>query len=198
MKLLGVFLLSLLSCGSVDTNGTLHLPALASYEIILDADVDNLGGLAVDEGVKQWTTYAGASIVVRSGRFSPLCFPNCFALYEVDFTTFNEIVDGNWVGETIPGFIFIARGLTWDVLQETVIHEMGHMLGLMHPCIDPCFALAVMNPDYQRAEKHVGCLDVEQYQSERLGQDAGVPLLSCSDAPGAFDEAADGGPAVTP
>lgn len=188
-------LLSITTCSSadkVDTSGVLHLPALDHYEIILSPDVDSMTALAEEEAVKQWSNYAGANITVRAGTWTPFCVPYCFALYEKDFSEFNDLIDGSYVGYTIPSFIFIARGLGWDELQDTVIHEDGHMLGLEHRALP---IMSVMNPSYGHFD-HVMCDDAQVFMSER--PDAGLPPLPCTDAPGALDESADGGPAVTP
>lgn len=194
-RLCPVALLLTLSCSTgskIDSGGTLHLPALQSYTFYVDPDVDADGQLAVAEAAKQWTEYTSVQITVLPGP--ELCFePGCFAIYEVPFTAFDTLTDGTYIGETIPFFIFVAQGLDYDALQDTMIHEMGHALGGYHPCTSPCDDYAVMNPTYLSGADHVACADVDQYDSERPQSDAGAPL-ECTDVPGPLDESADGGP----
>ena len=51
-----------------------------------------------------------------------------------------------------------------------------------------------MNPTYRGGADHVSCLDVSQYLAVRPEIEAGAPAMTCTDAPGPLDEAADGGP----
>lgn len=201
---LAVALFALVSCTTIDTidsGGQLHLPALQSYTLYVSSDVDADGQVAVAEAVRQWTMYTDVQITVVQGSLG--CFdPGCFELEEVSFADFNAILatvvgnsDGHYVGETIPYFVFLSTSTmaSYDEEQDTVIHELGHMLGLEHPCTAPCSTFAVMNPTYLAGSGHVACNDVAQYQADRPSDDAGAPM-ACTDVPGAFDESADGGP----
>jgi hypothetical protein len=193
-----VALLAVVACSTtVDTvysDEELHLPALQHYTLHVDPSVSDLGVVAINEAVHQWSEFAGADIDVVPGAY--VCFEiDCFTIYEVSFADFNSLVDGDYVGYTVPWFIFISSSITsYDEMQDTVIHEDGHMLGLQHPCVAPCYLNAVMNPTYRAGGDHVTCSDVAQYNAVRPEIEAGVPAMACTDAPGALDEAADGGP----
>ncbi len=198
--LLVLALTTALACSStpavstVDTGGALHLPALPSYTFYVDQDVDVDGRLAIAEAQRQWTEFTNVQITVIDGPLN--CFdPGCFSILEVNFAAFNNLIDGSYIGYTVPYVVFLSTGETYDELQDTAIHEMGHALGLLHPCTLPCSTYAVMNPSYRGGEDHVGCLDVDQYYEERPA-DAGMPPMACVDTPGPLDEAADGGPVL--
>ena len=193
-----VAILAIVACTTtVDTvysDGELHLPALQHYTLHIDPSVSDLGVIAVGEAARQWSEFAGADIDVVPGAY--VCVEiDCFTVYQVSFADFNTLVDGDYIGYTVPWFIFISDGITsYDEMQDTVIHEDGHMLGLQHPCVAPCSLNAVMNPTYRAGADHVSCLDVSQYLAVRPEIEAGAPAMMCTDAPGPLDEATDGGP----
>jgi len=193
------------ACTTIDTidsgDAGLHLPALQSYTLYVSSSIDADGQIAVAEAVKQWTSYTDVQIAVVQGSLG--CFDEgCFEIQEVSFTDFNAILayfggsqDGHYIGLTVEYFVFISTSTmaSYDEEQDTVIHETGHMIGLLHPCTAPCKTYAVMNPTYRNGEDHVGCLDVSQYQADRPWDDGGAPMV-CTDVPGALDESVDGGP----
>jgi hypothetical protein len=189
------------SSPNIDTGGSIHLPALRSYTFYIAKDVSNETGLAIDEAVKQWTTFTDVTIKVQSADQSEgalLCFvtPGCFTIYEIPQSELDTLtLDSSYIGYTFLGLMGIAQDMTWDQRQDTMIHEFGHALGLEHHALP---AMAVMNPDYGYFD-HIYCDDVAQYYAVRPQLEAGVGAdASCSDVPGAFDEAPDGGPALTP
>ena len=175
-----------------------HLPAEQVYLLYVSPSVDPNWQRAVAEGVRQWTEFTDVKIVMLPGPH--VCWElNCFAIYEVSFTEVNSLIDGDYIGYTLPWFIFISNALpSYDALQDTVVHEDGHMLGLLHPCVKPCSIYAVMNPSYRGGASHVACLDVGQYYEERPWDDAGPPPMACTDDPGSLDESIDGGPVGDP
>lgn len=188
--------LVLLGCSqpiNVDTNGSLHLPALDTYVFYVDKDMSNAAGLALDESAKQWMTYTDVKIVIEEGPHFCFFEPGCFTFYEISQSELDTLtLDSTYIGYAFWGLVGIARGMPWDELQDTTIHETGHTLGLEH---HPRPTFAVMNPNYRGGALHVACDDVQQYYAVR-NRSAPTSLPTCSDAPGAFDEAADGGPNV--
>jgi len=195
--LLTAALVCVVACTTVDEidsgDAGLHLPALQSYTFYVSTDVDADGEAAVAEALRQWTEFTDVQITVLHGDLGCVD-PGCFAVHEVSFADFDTLVDGDYIGYTVPYFVFISNTLTsYDEMQDTMIHEWGHALGLLHPCTAPCTTYAVMNPTYRNGEDHVGCLDVSQYQADRPWDDGGAPM-ACTDVPGALDESADGGP----
>jgi hypothetical protein len=193
--LLTFLVLACSTVDEVDSGGSLHLPALQSYTVYVDPSVSPLGQTAIVEAVRQWEEFTDVTIDVRQGPHVCIFEPSCFAVYEINFADFNTIVDGSYIGYTIPSFVFLSTAISsYDEEQDTVIHEFGHMLGLLHPCTAPCFEDAIMNPTYRNGADEVTCLDVEQFNAIRPEIDAGVPAMACTDASGPRDEAADGGP----
>jgi hypothetical protein len=185
------------ACSTTNTvysDEELHLPALQHYTLHVDPSVSDLGMIAVTEAAHQWSEFTNADIDIVPGAY--VCIEiDCFTIYQVSFADFNTLVDGDYVGYTVPWFIFISDSIgSYDEMQDTIIHEDGHMLGLQHPCVSPCSLNAVMNPTYRAGADHVACLDVSQYNAVRPEIEAGTPAMVCTDAPGALDEAADGGP----
>jgi hypothetical protein len=170
-----------------------HLPAVQSYTFYVEPEVDTNGQIAIAEAARQWTEFTDVNIVVLHGDLG--CFDvGCFAIHQVSFVDFDALVDGNYIGYTIPYFVYLSTQITtYDELQDTAIHEMGHALGLLHPCTSPCDDYAVMNPDYG-VEDHVGCSDVAQYYEIRPEVDASDIPIECTDVSGALDESSDGGP----
>lgn len=192
-----VAFLAVASCSTVSEidsgDAGLHLPAEQYYLLYVDPSVDADGQRAIAEGVRQWTEFTDVVIIVLPGPH--VCWElDCYAVYEVSFAEVNSLVDGHYIGYTLPWFMFLSNAFTsYDEAQDTAIHEEGHMVGLLHPCEIPCSTYAVMNPAYGAGEDHVGCLDVGAYFEERPWDDAG-PRTPCTDVPGPLDESADGGP----
>jgi len=185
------------ACTTVDEidsgDAGLHFPALQSYVFYVSSDVDVDGQFAIAEAVRQWTEYTDVQITVQQGDLGCVDV-GCFSIHEVSFAGFDSLVDGDYIGYTVPYFIFLSNALaTYDALQETTIHEMGHALGLLHPCVDPCSDYAVMNPRYKAGADHVACEDIAAFYAERPDVDASAPMV-CTDIPGALDESSDGGP----
>ena len=183
-----VGLASVLSCSSnpistVDSNGTLHLPAVGSYTMYLDGSVSPDMALAVNEAVRQWQEYTDVKIHIRGG--DEVCVEGCFTVFEVSRKTLDTVtLDSHYIRYTTLGVIGVAEGMQWDELQDTMIHEFGHALGLVH---HPLPAYAVMNPSYLGGADHVACDDVKQYYAVR---NEVVPsnFSPCSDTPGPQDE----------
>jgi len=155
-----------------------HLPAVGAYDLWLDPSLSPASVTAVQVAAAQWSKYTGAALTLHSG--SELCLLDCFSIHEVPQAQLDKLTDGDYVGYTIPGFIFLVSGIAGQELQQTAIHEMGHALGLVH---HPLPAFAVMDPTYQDAALHVACDDVAQYFSVR-GQAVPATVAPCSDAPG--------------
>ena len=176
---------------NIDTGGSLHLPAIQSYTFWVDPDVSPDGVLAVKEAVKQWTEFTDVQIQINYGFQFCVYEPGCFTVFEVPRSELDALtLDSSYIGYTFLGVIGIAQGMPWDELQDTMIHEFGHALGLEH---HPRPALAVMNPDYRGGGDRVECDDVDQFY---LVRNLPTPTLpACSSDPGPLDEAADGGPA---
>lgn len=157
---------------------TPHLPAVARYDFWLDPSLSPLSVAAVQLAAGQWGTSTGAAITLHSGAH--VCLVDCFSIHEVGQEALDEVTDGNYVGYTIPGFLFLAAGKAEAEANETAIHEMGHALGLIH---HPAPAFAVMGPTYGAGSLHVACDDVAQYFAVR-GTTPPSTLPRCSDAPG--------------
>jgi hypothetical protein len=176
---------------NVVTDGTIHLPALPSYTFYVDPDVGPDGELAVDEAVRQWTEFTNVQIQVTSGPdYVCVVEAGCFTVYEIPRSELDTLtLDSSYIGYTFLGVIAVANDMPWDELQDTMVHEFGHALGLVH---HPLPAFAVMNPDYRGAGDAVECDDVNQFYAVRNEPTPATPL--CFDGGGALDETADGGP----
>lgn len=61
--------------------------------------------------------------------------------------------------------IAIDSALTGDELRVTTIHELGHMMGLLHPCPLGVPCDAIMGPQYGFQAEHVTAGDVRQYEA---------------------------------
>jgi hypothetical protein len=204
--LIPLLLASSTACTTVDTidsgDAGLHLPALQSYTLYVSTDVDTDGHSALSEAVHQWTEYTDVQITLLPGTLGCID-PGCFEIKQVSLDQFNAVLsafstsgDSHYIGYTVPWYVFISTSITtYDELQDTVIHELGHMLGLEHPCAAPCGTYAVMNPDYLSGADRVVCADVSQYYSIRPTVDAGDVPVTCTDEAGPADESPDGGPA---
>jgi hypothetical protein len=70
-------------------------------------------------------------------------------------------------GLTVAGSrtIAIDSALTGDELRVTTIHELGHMMGLLHPCPLGVECDAIMGPQYGFQAENVTAGDVRQYES---------------------------------
>jgi len=167
---------------SVDTNGNLHLPAVDSYDLWIESSVDPQNTAAVLAGAQQWTTYTDVKIALHYGTH--VCIEDgCFIVIQVPQKTLDAVVGENYIGWTVPYLITLTPASTWDEALDTATHEVGHALGLWHPCTSPCSDYALMNPTYGSGADHVSCADVETFFSERCRP---VPstVTPCTDAPG--------------
>ena len=138
---------------------------------------------AVQAAVAEWTSYTDVKITLHSGAQVCLDLLECYSIHEVTQGPLDKWTDGNNVGYTVPGFIFLAAGKPAQEVNETAVHELGHALGLWHPCTSPCSNFAVMNPTYGAGAYHVVCADVAQFFAVR---NRSVPstVTPCSNKPG--------------
>jgi len=189
LRLLFLLVLALaLISGCGDNLSTTHLPAVDNYDFYLSSDLDSNARTAYFEAVRQWTMYTDVQITTHEGY--ELCGIGCFDVFLLPRWEIDDLTDSTYIGVTVPGAITVATDMDYDETQDTFIHEMGHALGLMHPCTSPCSDYAVMNPSYRGGADHVACADVDQFYSER-----GLEVNRfCNDSPGALDETLDGGP----
>ena len=183
-------LVALVACsspGTVVSNGTVHLPATDSYNFYVDGSASPATVLAIDEAVRQWTEYTNVKISVHKGPEVCTVMTGCFVVYEVQQIALDKLTDSSYIGFTTLGVMTVAANLPWDKLQDTMVHEFGHALGLSHHS-----TFAVMNPDYGKGADHVVCDDVQQFYAVRNQSAPKTP--ACSNTHGALDETPDGGP----
>jgi hypothetical protein len=178
--LIGLVLLT--GCGGVLTPGIgLHLPAASHYDLWLDPDLSPESRAAATAAAAQWMKFTPVQITLHEG--TRICIDDCFSVHEVQPTSL-VLLEGEYIGMTIPGVIFLASKLDVRKLDETAIHELGHALGLQHR---PKGTNAVMVGDYADAAKHVTCDDVKQFEEERAGSTGpSVFVAPCTDVAGAL------------
>ena len=154
-----------------------HMPAVSAYDFWVDPSVSPQSTLAVQGAAAQWTTYTDVKITIHYGAH--VCLLDCLSIHEVPQAQLDLYTDGDYVGYTIPGFLFIAAGRTVAQVDETAIHEMGHALGLVHV---PSDLFAVMTATSGTGSTHVACNDVQQFYSVR-NRPVPTTVTPCSDAP---------------
>jgi len=172
------------------------------YTFHLDAGsfaVDSNMRAAMHEAAKQWTEFTNVHVSIDDSG-STLCLTaGCFNVYETSQHLIDTVTFDDFIAYTVrpnqagPGLIAISSGMSYDETQWSAIHEMGHAIGLSHPCVSPCYDYAVMNPTYNRGADHVVCADVVQFYGVR-GQLVPSEDYSCNNNTGPLDEV-DGGPA---
>lgn len=180
---------------SPGTDYTFHLDSGA---FALDSNAQ----AAMREAGKQWAEFTNVHVTVDASGSTICLTPGCFNVYETSQHLIDTVTFDDFIAYTVrpnqdgPGLIAISRGMSYDETQWAAVHEMGHALGLVHPCISPCSDHAVMNPTYNRGADHVVCADVVQFYDVR-GQLVPSESYRCDNAAGPLDEV-DGGPANDP
>jgi hypothetical protein len=155
-----------------------HMPAVSAYDFWVDPDVSPQSVTAVQGAVTQWTSYTDVKITLHYGAH--VCLLDCLSIHEVPQAQLDQYTDGDYVGYTIPGFLFIAAGRTAAQVNETAIHEMGHAIGLVHV---PSTDFAVMTATSGTGSLHVACDDVHQFYTVR-SRATPTTVTPCSDATG--------------
>jgi hypothetical protein len=143
-------------------------PPPSSYDFYLDTSVDPSTQAAVVEAAHEWSTMAGAVVRLHSGQWPCDGVPGCFNVYvmsEAGLEDYSGLESGEWLGVTEDDFIVIVQGLDPVRLQVAATHEMGHALGLIHPCAPGVTMNAVMNPVFGLGSTVVTDLDVAQYHA---------------------------------
>jgi hypothetical protein len=147
----------------------------------LDPSLSNREAAAVADAAMQWGSFTDAQITLHTGPH--VCTDvGCVNVIAVDQALLDSI-QGNLpttIGETTYQQVLLSHQSNWDELQWTAIHEMGHALGLSHPCTAICNDYAVMNPTYTQGADHVACADVDAYFD---GRSRAVPpgVTHCTD-----------------
>ena len=181
--ILGGMVAWLMACSGNGTDASVHLPALSSYDFYVSTSTDAQFQAAVQLAASEWREFTGVKINLYTG--SHVCVVGCFNIFEPSEQVLNAAtLEQGYVGYTVPGYIAVGGGLSWDETQETMTHEMGHALGLVHHS-----TYAVMNPDYSSAAKHVVCDDVSQFFSERGKSVPKTGIKPCTNAPGELPDA---------
>jgi Matrixin len=140
-----------------------------TYDLYLNPSIDADTGAAVVSAAEDWTTMTGAIIQVHSGSFSctsETCF-NVFLATEYALQAYNDdsLESEEIDAQTGPNMIAIWQGLDPLKIQWAATHEIGHALGLGHPCGVGVKLDAVMNPAYGFGSLTVTALDVAQYRT---------------------------------
>lgn len=178
---LALLTVAVAACGPIYTDGNAHLPAVNAYDFWVDPSVDAETSAAIDVAVQQWTAYTDVRITRHTGPH--VCVEEgCFNIIETSQADLDAVVGENYIGWTVPYLITLTTPKTWDEAQDTATHEMGHALGLWHPCTAPCSDYAVMNPTYGNGAHDVVCADVAMFYAER-GRDVPNTVTACTETP---------------
>jgi len=156
----------------------------AAYNFFLSPNVDAETQASVVEAANEWTDKTGVQIAIHNGPATCTGDWGCFQITMASEDTLaadakSEGYPGHPIGiEYDSGSILILAAQPVLENQFIVLHEMGHAIGLKHPCeIGPdCKIYAVMNPVYEMGSLTVSCNDQKQYATLRK-----ETLPSCSD-----------------
>jgi hypothetical protein len=168
-----------------------HLPSLSAYDLWLDPSLSSEQVEATRDAAAQWMTFTDVRIMVHVGGHVCFLERGCFAVVSESVGQLNSEfptapAGESYIGYTDLGVIILSPPGSWDVAQETAIHEMGHALGLWHPCTAPCSVFAVMNPTYGEGADHVTCSDVAMYYEERGARGAPAGVTPCTNVEGSL------------
>lgn len=143
----------------------LHVDSTASAEVLAD----------VQAAAVEWAVNTGATINVGSG-LAECRDAGCFdvtAMPAGQLDAWANRLSGQDVSGRLgytdrpgPGIIGLDVALTGDKLRVTVLHEMGHALGLVHQCGPHVACDSVMAATWGFGADYVTCEDVAQYDQK--------------------------------
>jgi hypothetical protein len=161
-------------------------PYQPAYSFYLQSDVDAETRASVTEAVAEWSTATGVQLAVFDGPAPCMGDRGCYTIemadeivLKADAADIGLYTETNALGLTTANGIVILSGMNVLTNQAAVTHEMGHAIGLQHPCQDApglptCKTYAVMNPMIGMGSFVVACDDIWQYDAER-----GLPPAAC-------------------